>query len=95
MRKRADPVLQTPEHRAWRDIVLKRAGYRCEWVENGERCQKAAPKYRLIADHKIERKDGGALLDPDNGQALCVQHNTLKGVRARQARMAASPDDEG
>lgn len=40
----------------------------------------------MVGDHIIERADGGALLDPDNGQCLCVAHNTLKGNRARVAR---------
>lgn len=85
--KTADPELKTAEHQAWRAGVLKRAGYRCQWVENGERCTKAAPDHRMIADHIIERADGGDALDPDNGQCLCGQHNTQKGIQARQARM--------
>lgn len=88
--KRADPELLTPEHQAWRRQVLKRAGYRCQWVENGKRCEKRAPEHRLIADHVVERKDGGARLDPRNGQCLCGAHNTLKGARARARRMGAS-----
>src|SRR5215218_2901285 len=59
--KQADPELQTPEHRAWRAEVLKRAGYRCEWVEDGVRCDRNAARDRLVADHIVERKDGGAL----------------------------------
>jgi len=84
--KKADPELLTPEHRTWRAAVLARAGYRCEWTEDGKRCLTAAP-LRLIADHIKERKDGGSALDPANGQCLCVKHNTLKGIRARAARM--------
>lgn len=87
--KRADPELLTPEHRAWREAVLRRAGDRCEWIENGVRCERVAQKDRLVADHIIERKDGGALYDTANGQCLCVAHNTLKGVRARAARLKA------
>lgn len=90
MEKVADAELLTPEHRAWRAAVLKRAGYRCEWIEAGKRCTKAAPTDRLIADHVIERKDSGAPLDPVNGQCLCVQHNTLKATRARARRMGAA-----
>ncbi|CAM5657806.1 hypothetical protein MAUB1S_11448 [Mycolicibacterium aubagnense] len=41
----------------------------------------------MIADHIRERKDGGALYDIANGQCLCIQHNTLKGLQARQRRM--------
>jgi 5-methylcytosine-specific restriction protein A len=40
----------------------------------------------MMADHIIERADGGALLDTGNGQCLCTRHNTLKGNLARAAR---------
>ena len=84
--KQADAELQTSAHRKWRDIVLARAGHRCEWVEQGRRCTAVT---NLVADHVIERKDGGALYDPANGQCLCTRHNTLKGIRARAARAKA------
>jgi hypothetical protein len=85
--KVADKELQTPEHRQWRLVVCRRAGWRCEWInEDGSRCAKAAPEHRMIADHIRERHDGGALVDTGNGQCLCVQHNTFKGVQARAAR---------
>ncbi|MBN9007257.1 MAG: HNH endonuclease [Rhizobiales bacterium] len=85
--KRADAELQTAEHKAWRLVVCRRAQWQCQWVENGRRCQRSAARGdRMIADHIIERADGGALYDPDNGQCLCTQHNTLKGVMARTAR---------
>jgi 5-methylcytosine-specific restriction protein A len=42
----------------------------------------------MVADHKIERADGGALYDEANGACLCVAHNTLKGNQARRARAA-------
>ena len=82
--KEANAVYQTPEHRAWAAAVISRAGGRCQWPG----CTKAAPQHRMVADHVIEIKDGGAPLDPANGQCLCVQHNTVKGVMAREARMA-------
>lgn len=87
--KEADTELLTPEHRVWREDVLRRAGHRCEWIHSdGSRCMKSrATGHRLIADHIVERKDGGALTDLQNGQCLCVQHNTLKGIRARAARV--------
>ena len=88
--KTADRELLTPEHRAWRLIVCRRAHWRCEWIENGRRCERNARLGdRMIADHIIERMDGGALYDPDNGQCLCVAHNTLKGISARASRMGA------
>lgn len=85
--KRADPELLTAQHRQWRLVVCRRAGWRCEWVDElGVRCPKAAPHHRMVADHVIERSDGGALFDPANGQCLCVEHNTIKGIRARARR---------
>jgi hypothetical protein len=44
------------------------------------------PEHRLFADHIVEVADGGALLDPANGQCLCGAHHTLKTVRAKVAR---------
>jgi 5-methylcytosine-specific restriction protein A len=87
--KRADPELLTQDHRRFRAIVLARAGFRCEWVENGMRCMRCEPADRLIADHRIERADGGALFDPANGQCLCVPHNTRKASLARTRRLSA------
>jgi 5-methylcytosine-specific restriction enzyme A len=86
--KRADLELLTPEHRAWRKLVITRAGGRCEWIEDGRRCKRCeADGVTLFADHKIERRDGGAMLDdPHNGMALCGKHHTEKTVRARARR---------
>ena len=85
--KRADTDLLTPEHRAWRAEVLRRANYRCEAIDNGRRCDVTAPA-RLFADHIKERKDGGAALDVANGQCLCGKHHSLKTAAARAERMA-------
>lgn len=86
--KRADAELQTAEHRQWRLIVCRRAGWRCEWIENGQRCERRAPTDRMVADHIVERADGGVLFDPANGQCLCIAHNTSKGIAARARRAA-------
>ncbi|TIU02321.1 MAG: HNH endonuclease [Mesorhizobium sp.] len=87
--KKADPELLTAEHRAWRGRVLQRAGYRCQAVDDGRRCDVASPA-RLFADHIKERKDGGAPLDVANGQCLCGRHHTLKTAAARAERMRQS-----
>lgn len=84
--KVADRELLSPEHRAWRQAVLERAGYQCEAVDNGRRCQVRAPS-RLFADHVVERRDGGARLDVGNGQCLCGSHHTRKTVAARTSRL--------
>ncbi|MGJ4893761.1 HNH endonuclease [Bradyrhizobium oligotrophicum] len=85
--KRADPELLTSEHRAWAERVCRRAGWRCERIEDSRRCEASrATGQRMVADHIIERADGGALYDDANGQCLCVAHNTKKGIEARRAR---------
>ncbi len=85
--KAADPELQTQEHRNWARAVKQRAGWRCEWVEGGKRCEVRSPA-RLFADHIVERRDGGALLDPMNGRCLCGSHHTRKTAASRAARLA-------
>jgi hypothetical protein len=86
--KAADPQLLTPEHKAWALAVKRRAGWRCEVIENGVRCAHAAP-HRMFADHIVERRDGGALLDPKNGRCVCGSHHTRKTLAERAKRMAA------
>jgi len=72
---------RTPEHRAWREAVIARAGGRCELPGCGR------ADGRMYADHIRELKDGGAPLDLANGQCLCPSHHSLKSARARKARM--------
>lgn len=86
--KQADAELLTPEYRRWAEAVKRRAGYQCEAIDGGVRCPVKAPA-RLFADHIIERRDGGSLLDPDNGQCLCGSHHTKKTAATRAARLAA------
>ena len=75
--KVADAVYRTPEHRAWAKAVIRRDGFRCRYCGS---------RKNLVADHIVEVKDGGAALDIDNGQCLCVACNTRKGLAARQER---------
>jgi 5-methylcytosine-specific restriction protein A len=86
--KRAERELLTGDHRAWREAVLQRAGYRCEWVERGVRCERTSSTHRMFADHVVERQDGGAALDVTNGRCLCARHHGLKTFRERAKRMA-------
>jgi len=86
--KQKDPVYNTPEFRAWRAVVVQRAGGRCEAVDAfGLRCTKAEPEHRMYADHRIELRDGGALLDINNGQCLCASCHEHKTYAARAQRM--------
>jgi hypothetical protein len=85
--KTAAPLYHTPEYRAWRAAVIARSGYRCEAIDNGQRCGKGrASGDRLFADHKHEVRDGGALFDTDNGKCLCGSHHSGKTAQARAAR---------
>jgi 5-methylcytosine-specific restriction enzyme A len=88
--KRADPFYHSDGHKHFRDAVLQGAGYRCEWIEDGKRCNKSAPRHRMFADHKVERRDGGDPYDPDNGECLCGSHHTIKTRRERVKRLGAS-----
>jgi hypothetical protein len=51
------------------------------------RCIKAAPFHRMFADHRVEVRDGGPLLDLNNGQCLCGAHHTRKTTEARAKRL--------
>lgn len=78
--KTVDPHYLTPEHEAWRKVVLRKARYRCEGLGCG------ASGVKLYADHVVEIKDGGAPLDPANGQALCARCHARKTARERAYR---------
>ncbi|KMO18908.1 HNH endonuclease [Methylobacterium indicum] len=79
--KTGDPELSTPEHRAWALAVKRRAGWKCEECGTPH-----GPECRLIADHIVERSDGGAPLDLNNGRALCPHHHGIKTAAARARR---------
>ncbi len=52
----------------------------------GNRCQKCGSSNRVIGDHKVERKDGGADLDERNIELLCIRCHNTKTASARKAR---------
>jgi 5-methylcytosine-specific restriction protein A len=83
-----DPFYDTPKFRTWRRLVLERAGHQCEHVDGyGHRCTRAGPISRMYAHHRIEIRDGGALLDANNGMCLCHQHHEQASAQARSRRM--------
>jgi 5-methylcytosine-specific restriction enzyme A len=84
--KRKDAIYDTPDFRAWRAKVVERAAYRCEAIDNGQRCTKAQPQHRMYADHIVELRDGGQPFDLNNGQALCASHHELKTSAVRRLR---------
>lgn len=81
MPKEADPHYQSPEHKAWRLEVMRRARWRCQ----APGCTVRYPE-RLFADHIVELRDGGAPFDPANGQAFCGSHHSKKTAQARAER---------
>jgi 5-methylcytosine-specific restriction protein A len=88
--KEADELYSKPAYREWREIIVRRAGWRCEAIEdNGYRCERRSPAWRMYADHIREVKDGGAEFDLANGQCLCPVHHALK-TNVERAKRAAS-----
>ena len=86
--KLPDAIYRTPEFQAWREVVVARAGHRCEAVDAyGYRCMRAAPQYRMYADHVIELRDNGEPFDLNNGQCLCRSHHEIKTIAARDRRL--------
>lgn len=85
--KIVDPYYRSAEHIAWREAVVRRAGGRCEWAEDGRRCERSEPEHRIFADHIVERNDGGVNTDPANGRALCGAHHGQKTAVARDERL--------
>ena len=49
-------------------------------------CGVCGSKARLVADHIVERRDGGADFDPANIQVLCHAHHQAKTVTSRAKR---------
>ena len=81
--KVAEGFYSSPE---WRGLVadIKRG--------RGARCERPGcptPTHRIIADHIVERKDGGADLDASNVELLCFTHHQQKTAAARAARAHA------
>jgi hypothetical protein len=89
--KRTDPHYGTADHAAWAKQVKQRAGYRCEHVEGGTRCERSAARGdTMYADHIVELKDDRSrALDPTNGACKCAEHNVRKGIQARANRMTS------
>ncbi len=80
--KTVDPFYVSQEWRALARDMKRQRGYRCEAC--GE--DFSTRQRRLIADHIIERKDGGADLDPLNIQCLCIGCHNAKTARVRRGR---------
>jgi 5-methylcytosine-specific restriction protein A len=70
------------QSREWRDLVAAIKAERGPW------CERCGSKQRVVGDHKRERSDGGAELDPRNIELLCTPCHARKtaSARARRAR---------
>lgn len=68
------------QSREWRQMVagIKR--------DRGAWCERCGSTERVIADHIVERKDGGADLDPSNIELLCAKHHAAKTAQSRARR---------
>lgn len=87
--KKADEHYGTAEHREWAKKVKDRAGWRCEYVEDGKRCEcSKARGDQIYAGHIKNRRDYPELaLDLSNGRAECNSHNTRAGIQDRENRL--------
>lgn len=75
--KIADSFYHSPE---WKSLVREIKQERGAW------CQRCGSTHRLIGDHIVEIKDGGAKLDKNNVELLCHAHHQQKTAQARAAR---------
>lgn len=77
MPKRAEGFYQSKE---WRDLVRSIKASRGKW------CERCGSGHRVIADHIVERRDGGAEFDPANIELLCQACHNAKTAKARAER---------
>lgn len=70
--------------RAWRELVALRK-LDADYFAALRRAKDDGSK-RVILDHIVERKDGGADLEPRNTQWLTMNEHQAKTARARAAR---------
>lgn len=77
--KAVDPFYESPEWREFAREIKRQRGYICENPDCRKDCSHA-PR-GLIADHIVERKDGGADFDPLNVMLLCIGcHNSKTAI---------------
>lgn len=77
----------TPSTACWQAVLI-RANNRCEWIEDGQKCNLAPGNIdpigggtvRLTADHMVPHSTNPATdpHDPTKWQALCARHQVMK-----------------
>lgn len=80
--KLADPFYQSTEWKALTSEIKRQRGYVCDDCGGDFRRRRD----KLVGDHIVERKDGGAELDPLNIQCLCIYCHNRKTARSRLQR---------
>ena len=68
----------------WRELVRDIKRRRGSW------CQRCGSTKRIIGDHIVELKDGGAALDERNVELLCAACHNAKTAKARAARVVGN-----
>lgn len=86
MPKRAESFYQSPEWEATK---------RAKRAQGPAFCRVCGSTKRLILDHIVERKDGGADFDLSNLEWLCTPHHNAKTARARAARASGVVGEGG
>jgi 5-methylcytosine-specific restriction enzyme A len=79
--KEADAFYTSPEWRTLVDRIKRERGWKCQ------QCG-AHPPVRILGDHIIELKDGGAALDPRNVRLLCLPCHNTKTAAVKRGRGA-------
>ncbi len=82
--KIADPFYLTAAWRQFARDIKRQRGFICENPDCRRDCSHASRG--LIADHVVERKDGGADFDPLNVMLLCIACHNTKTVIERTKR---------
>lgn len=74
---------------AWRRLVARLI------AERGRACERCDCRDgRIVGDHIVELRDGGARLDPENVRLLCHRCHERKTAAARAARLGRRPPGE-
>ncbi len=90
--KRVDPFYQSREWLKVRALVLKRDNYTCQTCGIAvRRHPEETDKPRALVDHIVERRDGGADLDPANLATICDPCHTRKTNQKRAERQDRHP----
>lgn len=84
--KVAEGFYSSPE---WRELVRDVKRVRGGW------CERCGSTHRVAGDHIVERKDGGAPLDPANVELLCARCHNAKTAKARAARALGEAVEPG